>query len=159
MKKNGFTLIELLVAIVIMGILVTLLMANYLGAQKRGRDARRKQDLSQVQKALEMYYNDKREYPDAAAGAISGGAWGGAWQIAGEVYMAEVPADPVNDATYKYYYAVNVNGEATNQSYALYSKLENLNDSDINDALGSYNYGVASSNVVTIPSQGGSPTD
>lgn len=51
----GFTLIELLVVISIIGILTTLLMANLAGARERARDAQRKSDINQIQKALEMY--------------------------------------------------------------------------------------------------------
>ena len=64
---RGFTLIELLVVISIIGILATLLIANIGGVRERARDARRKNDLNQIQKALEMYKNDQSIpiYPDA----------------------------------------------------------------------------------------------
>ncbi len=61
----GFTLIELLVVISIIGILATLLIANLGGIRERARDAQRKNDLNQIQKALEMYKNsqDPPTYP------------------------------------------------------------------------------------------------
>ncbi|MGB9706948.1 MAG: type IV pilin protein, partial [Microgenomates group bacterium] len=61
--KFGFTLIELLVAVAILGILATVGLGSFQSSQMKGRDARRKSDLSQIQKALEMYYNDKGAYP------------------------------------------------------------------------------------------------
>ena len=67
MKKLGFTLIELLVVISIIGILSTLLMANVGGVRERARDAQRKSDINQIQKALEMYKNSQKPpvYPDS----------------------------------------------------------------------------------------------
>ena len=56
MKKSGFTLFELLVVISIIAIIIAVGTASYSSAQKRARDARRKQDIDQVHKALEQYY-------------------------------------------------------------------------------------------------------
>jgi len=58
MKKNGFTLLELLVVIGIIGILVALATVSYSSAQRQGRDARRKQDMTAIQNAMEQYYSD-----------------------------------------------------------------------------------------------------
>ena len=65
-SNSGFTLIELLVVISIIGILSTLLMANVGGVRERARDAQRKSDINQIQKALELYKNSIKppEYPD-----------------------------------------------------------------------------------------------
>jgi general secretion pathway protein G len=59
MMKKGFTLIELLVVIAIIGMLSALLVPNFMGARERARDAQRKSDLKQIQKALEMYRQDQ----------------------------------------------------------------------------------------------------
>lgn len=58
-KRKGFTLIELLVVISIIGVLATLLMANVAGVRERARDAQRKSDINQTQKALELYKNSQ----------------------------------------------------------------------------------------------------
>lgn len=55
-KLAGFTLLELLVVISIIVILVTIGMSSYSTAQKKGRDAKRKSDLKEIQTALEQYY-------------------------------------------------------------------------------------------------------
>ena len=51
----GFTLIELLVVIAIIGILASLSLVSYGGAQKQSRDTKRKSDLAQYRNALEAY--------------------------------------------------------------------------------------------------------
>jgi len=53
--RIGFTLIELLVVISIIGILASLALVSYGGAQKQSRDTRRKSDLQQYRNALEGY--------------------------------------------------------------------------------------------------------
>ena len=53
----GFTLMELLVVISIIAILVTIGLSSFATAQKKGRDARRKGDLTSLSNALEQYYS------------------------------------------------------------------------------------------------------
>jgi prepilin-type N-terminal cleavage/methylation domain-containing protein len=62
-KKNGFSLIELLVTISIIAVLSAVLVANFMGARERARDAQKIQDLNAVKNALRMYYNDNQSYP------------------------------------------------------------------------------------------------
>lgn len=86
---KGFTLIELLVVISIIGILATLLIANLGGVRERARDAKRKNDLNQIQKALELYKNSQStpEYPET----------GDVEDLAADFepdFMEDVPHDP-----------------------------------------------------------------
>ena len=69
MKKNlGFTLMELLIVIAIIGILVSVSVASYGSAQKKGRDARRHTDLKAMQIAWEQYYADSNaNYPSSCS--------------------------------------------------------------------------------------------
>ncbi len=64
-KNNGFTLIELLVSIGILAVLTGLAVFNFNQARVRARDVQRKNDLGQLQKALESYKNDANEYPSS----------------------------------------------------------------------------------------------
>ncbi|MDP3661474.1 MAG: prepilin-type N-terminal cleavage/methylation domain-containing protein [bacterium] len=57
MKRRGFTLIELLVVIAIIGILSSVVVASLNGARKKARDARRVDDVKQLQLALELYFD------------------------------------------------------------------------------------------------------
>jgi len=114
MKKNklGFTLIELLVVIMILGVLATLISGSFFTSLKKGRDARRKADLEQIQRALEMYYEDRRIYPSIIYVA------GGELSEDGKIYMKKVPLDPLG-STYGYEPAVD------GTYYKLYACLEN----------------------------------
>jgi len=62
-KKNktpfiqAFTLIELLVVISIISLLSSIVLASLTEAKKKARDARRLQDMGQIQLALDLYYS------------------------------------------------------------------------------------------------------
>lgn len=146
-KSSGFTLIELLVVIAILGILTTVGLGSFRTSQVKGRDAQRKNDLSQIQKALEMYYNDNGKYPlTSSMQALLNS--GGSWTVEeGTVYMKTVPKGPKGDI---YCYESD-----DGTYYKLYAKLENSQDPKIitptsDLCLGSdgYNYGVSSENTI-----------
>lgn len=146
-SNQGFTLMELLVVIVILGLLATIGLVSFRGVQIKGRDTQRKNDLNQIQKALEMYDNDYGSY----LATLPGG--GGSWSDAkGTLYMKEVPKDP-KDPVQKYLYQQRNNGTG----YALYATLENTNDSCFKTGLckdygiscgnANCNYAVSSANI------------
>lgn len=64
-NKIGFTLIELLIVIAIIGILSTATAVSLNQAKAKARDARRLADITQIKKALEVYYYTVGEYPNA----------------------------------------------------------------------------------------------
>ncbi len=84
-NKSGFTLVELLVVIAIIAILATLAIVALQQARKSARDAKRIADIRQMQTALELYYNDWGQYPDALGTSIASGTY---------VYMNQVPTVP-----------------------------------------------------------------
>lgn len=122
MKRRGFTILELLVVMTIIGILAAIGLASYGGVQQKARDARRKSDLENVARALEMFRSDSpdREYPDGPL------LWGGELAVNGQIYMAELPTD----VRFGYVYEAVSDG-TRNVSYRLYGRLENLEDSDV----------------------------
>ena len=62
--QAGFTIIELLIVIAIIGILATLVLTNFQGAQARGRDTVRNSDINAVFTKMEEYYtNNQNTYP------------------------------------------------------------------------------------------------
>ena len=112
-RKQGFTLIELLVVIAIIGVLATLLIANFNATRSRARDAQRKSDIRNLATALRLYYNDFGEYPQGA-GTINGCGdgtaacpWGTRFFTDNQIYMGYLPDapqsdDPANQYDYQY---------------------------------------------------------
>lgn len=127
----GFTLLEMLVVIAIIGSLTGLIATNFVGSQAKARDARRKSDLTQIQKALEFFYNDHGRYPNESSGRIAGCgggstsacAWGDPLQDGnGTVYLDTIPEEQQSGK--QYWYEVSADG----LKYQLYARLENDND-------------------------------
>jgi len=117
--KSGFTLIELLVVIMILGILAALISGNFFTSLKKGRDAKRKGDLEQTQRALEMYYEDKKAYP-VTAGLTFGSKFceNNPCGASDKVYMQKVPNDPISGKSYQYL-------SSDGADYKLFACLEN----------------------------------
>lgn len=65
-SEKGFTLIELLVVIAIIGILSTVVLTSLSSARKKGRDARRMEDLKSIANAIAISHNGSS--PSAIAG-------------------------------------------------------------------------------------------
>jgi type II secretion system protein G len=130
-SEKGFTLIELLIVIGIIGILSTLLMANFVGVRQRARDSQRKADLRQMQAALELYRADIGSYPlPGGSTRINSVACPSSSSLSNAsatvTYMQEIPCDPNGATAYNsgnYYY--NSNGT----TYTLAACLENTSDS------------------------------
>lgn len=156
--QSGFTLVELLVVVGMIGILSAGLLATldpYAQIQK-GKDAKRKSDLSQIQKAIEQYYQDRNEYPPHSQNykivGISGSEldWGQSFSP----YMTRLPIDSA--ASKKYIYV------SSGQAYYLYASLDrggkdpqacNASGTSCSNVPsgelcgGICNYGISSSNV------------
>ena len=141
-KKNGFSLIELLI---VFGVLAILMLAALFIFQKqliKGRDAKRKTDLSNMQRVLEDYLNDEGCYP---ASLVCGQEL--------SPYLTSVPCDPVeNGDDHVYFYTVSAQ-DSCSKCYKIFTNLENENDSAIekvgclDGACGIFNYGVGSPNA------------
>lgn len=134
---SAFTLIELLIAITLLGILVTIGMGTFRNSQRRSRDAQRKANLKQVANALEFYYSDYRQYPDADSGKIKACGssvceWGeGEFTDGKTIYFKKLPKDPTPSLSY-YYKLVS---SSNNQKYQLFARLENSQDQDCIDGV------------------------
>jgi len=117
-KQTGFTLIELLVVIGIIGILASILFANFVGIRQRARDEVRKHDIGQIQSALEMYKADNGKYPDDGWNSNCGAQFGSGTTV----YLKKIPCDPVTEAAYPYC------NYTTGLKYDLVACLENVKD-------------------------------
>jgi len=115
-KQLGFTLIELLVVISIIGILASLALVSYSGAQKQARDSERRSDLNQYRNGLEQYATSNSSlYPVQVSEYVTTGFCGG-----GDLteFLSSCPDDPTDGNDY--YYLSNSQGLA----YLLYGDLE-----------------------------------
>lgn len=113
--QSGFTLVELLIVVGMIGILSVAILAtlNPIDQIQKGKDAKRKSDLAQIHRALELYYQDWGRYPPHTfnySGAvnyqiISTDAndpvkeWGTSWTP----YMERLPKDENSQKRYLYY--------------------------------------------------------
>lgn len=129
--KKSFTLIELLVVIAIIGSLSAILLPNFMAARERARDAQRKSDLKQIQKALEMYKQDisPPAYPADGFFATNKdkcwyqGAVADTCLVGSTIYMSKIPKDPVSSQNYIF-------DNKDNLEYELCVCLENKADPD-----------------------------
>lgn len=117
---RGFTIVELLVVVAIIGLLSAVILASVNASRQKARDARRREDLKQLQAAIELYYSDNGHYPGPTTqgsntseplDAIGGFQYPGpdAW-IPGLApqYIAKLPRDPagtVNAPCWSHYRA------------------------------------------------------
>lgn len=69
MENKGFTLIEFLVIIFIIGLISSVSITSLNSIRERTRDAKRLANITQIQKALELYYQDNDHYPPVSAAA------------------------------------------------------------------------------------------
>lgn len=81
-SRSGFTIIELLVVVVVIGILAGIVLFSYSSTQARSRDAKRKTDVANIIKAMELYYSDNGKYPQPAG--PTGSAINGSWYVSGD---------------------------------------------------------------------------
>lgn len=121
-KKSGFTLIELLVVIAIIGMLSSVLLSSINSARAKGRDARRKSEITHLRSLLQLYA-DKNEgnfpkpvnMPNAAINSRGGNSKscdaGGNIQdwndLLKDVGVNKMPIDIVNDESRCYFYFIS----------------------------------------------------
>lgn len=113
----------MITAIGVVAILLTTVLAviNPLEQFNKAQDSKRKSDLAQIQRALEVYYQDYHRYPYTIQSKISTDntpngviQWGSSWSP----YMDVLPIDPSSAKRYVYW------SDSTGQSYALYASLD-----------------------------------
>ena len=117
-SASGFTLVELMVAISIIGILSSIVYANFGEARKAARDDIRKTSLKEMQLAIEFYKAQNDRYPAAGCG-VSAGSYAEANAtcvdyVSGLIpdYIPALPRDPYreNTAGVGFMYRTNVAG-------------------------------------------------
>ncbi len=104
-SEAGFTLVELLVVIALISLLSSVVLASLNSARAKARDAKRVNDLKQIQVALEFYFDDNGQYPQPSRGWSN---WSGHCPSYGDndnyiiglapTYITVLPRDPSSDS-------------------------------------------------------------
>jgi general secretion pathway protein G len=81
--RFGFTLIELLVVMAIIATLLTIASPRYFGSLERSKENTLKQSLAVMRDAIDKYYSDNGQYPEALA------------DLASKRYLRAIPVDPI----------------------------------------------------------------
>lgn len=117
-SRVGFTLLELLVVLAIIVILISMGVSSFGSAQKKGRDAKRKSDLKEVQTALEQYYSVcSFNYP-VPTNFYSQGI------VCSSPSIAILPTIPSDPRSSPYYCPTPVATNCTSSSYTICTSLE-----------------------------------
>ena len=86
LNNKGCTLIELLAVMVIIALLLTIAAPKYFGSVDRSRESILRQDLATMREALDKYYGDTGQYPDALE------------DLTKKKYLRGIPRDPITDS-------------------------------------------------------------
>lgn len=130
-KQKGFTLIELIIVIAIIGILSSVILIGVNSAKEKARDARRKMEINQIEKALVFYAEQFGQFPnedtcDSSIGTCTNECpcvpnqtnWppnsGIANGLSTDGFMKIMPKDPINNSTYYYWYEPCCNQDCGN---------------------------------------------
>lgn len=174
-RKGGFTLVELLVVIAIIAILaaVVVLIINPLELTRRGRDAARLTDLSNLQNAINVAVQEATGSGAVAVLCKASGSYpcngashtgtrvsnGTGWvktdlSVQKSVSVPTLPVDPVNSAANHYTYCAN------NDAWEINTVLESDQQKDkmTNDGGGENDKYEVGSNLGLIAASGGSCT-
>ena len=81
-KHAGFTLVELMVVLTVIGLLLSVVVPDYVGRMKRAEEAVLKENLVVMRDALDKHYADAGKYPGSLDDLVA------------KRYLRAIPADP-----------------------------------------------------------------
>ncbi len=92
--NKGFTLVELLVIISIIGLISAFAVISFISPRQQARDAKRVANIATLERALEMYLDNRVGYPISEGACIFNGSdIGNTIEDDGKVIL-RVPQDP-----------------------------------------------------------------
>ena len=103
-RLKGFSILELMIVVTIIGILASIAVQKWREYQSKTRDNIRKLALSQMAKALEVYYMRNKAYPNTSSKFLGYGSGHGGKGFTGAdgyipglapKYISELPRDPL----------------------------------------------------------------
>lgn len=132
LKTRAFTLIELLVVIAIIAILTALILPALAGSKGKARDAQRVSDISQLQGALELYFDRCGDYPAPDNNKIDSTVLTQTDSncpsgVTFQTYISQVPTPPAGAGQSAYDYAVMSTSGGLAVNYVLHAALESPN--------------------------------
>ena len=118
-SKKAFTLVELLIVVGIIAILsgVVIAFINPRTLRGKARDGVRRNDMALIKGALEQYYAEHNEYPNAI---LFGSPWAG--------YLQQIPVDPLGATATPYCYTPDPANLDTPQLCVLCACMENADN-------------------------------
>lgn len=146
---KGFTLVELLMTFFLIGVLVVFSLFYIPAQTAKARDAVRKENIGNVGKYIEDYYDDTGCYPSSVP------VCGYSLDSGTKTYVSNIPCDPKSKDSYVYVSEIS----DCPSWFQLYGNLEYTKDSIIDrvgcrDGCGpkcQFNFGTSSSNVRLNP--------
>jgi len=81
-RKSGFTLVELMVVLTVIGLLLSVVVRDYVGRMKRAEEAVLQENLTVMRDALDKHYADAGNYPASLEDLVS------------KRYLRAIPKDP-----------------------------------------------------------------
>jgi general secretion pathway protein G len=81
-RLRGFTLVELMVVLTVIGLLLSVVVPDYVGRMKRAEEAVLKENLVVMRDALDKHYADAGKYPRSLDELVS------------KRYLRTIPSDP-----------------------------------------------------------------
>ena len=85
-KLRGFTLVELMVVLTIIGLLLAVVVPDYVGRMRRAEEAVLKENLVVMRDALDKHYADAGRYPASLDELVT------------KRYLRAIPPDPFTQA-------------------------------------------------------------
>lgn len=85
-KTKGFTLVELMVVLTVIGLLLSVVVPDYVGRVKRAEEAVLQENLNVMRDALDKHYADAGRYPAQLD------------ELVAKRYLRSIPKDPLTQS-------------------------------------------------------------